>query len=134
MEQAPLLYCRGCYTNKPSDQFKLRERDDSYGRKGDPTSQCSPCAANKQDRDQNRKRKRDEDLSEDPAEPGPTISIEQFTAPLHQQARRRDLCCWTRISTQGLAAEEDVVLKVIAGRVWEATGFRFMSLRFPLGN
>ena len=50
MEQAPLLYCRGCHTNKTIDKSKLRERDDNYGRNGDPTSQCSPCAAKKQQR------------------------------------------------------------------------------------
>ena len=30
-----------------------------------------------------------------------------------------------RVSTQGLATEEDAILKTIAARVWEATGFRF---------
>jgi len=134
MEQAPLLYCRSCHTNKPSDQFKLRERNDNYGRKGEPTSQCSLCAAKKHNRQTNRKRKRDEDPSEDPAEPGPIMSIEQFTAMLHQRARRGDLCFRTHISTQGLAAGEYIESKIASARVWEATGIRFSSVWFQPGN
>ena len=77
---------------------------------------------------QEKKRKRDEDgahPSEDPAEPAPIGSIDQFTELLRQQALEGGICCRMRVSTQGLAAEEDEIIKIIAGRVWEATGFRF---------
>ena len=77
---------------------------------------------------QEKKRKRDEDgahPSEEPAEPAPIQSIDQFTELLCQQALEGDISCRVRVSTQGLAGEEDAILKIIAGRVWEATGFRF---------
>ena len=78
---------------------------------------------------QEKKRKRNEDAahpSEDPAEAAPIRSINQFMELLHQQALEGDISCRACVSTQGLAAEEDAILKIIAGRVWEATGFRFM--------
>jgi len=127
MEQAP-LYCRDCKTSKPRDQFKLRKRDDKYGRKGEPTSKCSHCTTRNENGCQALKRKRNEeglDPAEDPPEPDPTISIEQFTTMLHDRALSGDLCCRMRVSTQGLAGEEAEVVKVIVGRVREATGFRF---------
>ena len=77
---------------------------------------------------QEKKRKRDEDSAhpfEDPAEPAPIRSIDQFTELLRQQALEGTIRCRMRVSTQGIAAEEDAILKIIAGRVWEATGFRF---------
>ena len=77
---------------------------------------------------QEKKRKRDEDdahPSEDPVEPTPIRSIDEFTELLHQQALQGEICCRIRVSTQGLAAEEDAIFNIIAGRVWEATGFRF---------
>ena len=78
---------------------------------------------------QEKKRKCNEDAahpSEDPAEAAPIRSIDQFTELLRQQALKGDISCCVRVSTQGLAAEEDAILKIIAGRMWEATGFQFM--------
>jgi len=80
------------------------------------------------DRHMIRKRKRDEeglDPSEDPAEPNPTISIEQFTALLREQALAENICYSARVSTQGLTGEVDEICSKAVGRVWEATGFRF---------
>ena len=77
---------------------------------------------------QEKKRKRDEDNahpSEDPVEPAPTRSIDEFMELLHQQALQGKICCHIHVSMQGLAAEEDAMLNIIAGHVWEATGFRF---------
>ena len=39
MEHQPLLTCQACKVNKPKEQFNLRKRDDSFGKKGEPTSQ-----------------------------------------------------------------------------------------------
>jgi len=72
------------------------------------------------------------DSSEDPLELDPAISSKQFTALLHGHARRGDLCCHMCISNQVIAEEEDEMFKVIVGRVWEATGFRFTFVWFQL--
>ena len=87
------------------------------------------------DRRENKKRKRDEEglhSSGDPEDPEHTTSIEQFTALLQEQARTGNICCSARVSTQGLAGEVDEICAGIVGRVWEATGFRFMYAQFPL--
>ena len=125
MEQAPLLYCHTCKNSKPKDQFKLCEKDDQYGKKGEPTGKCSPCMTRKQQRDQNKKQKHTEEGSDDPVEPGHIISIEEFTASLRQQACMDDISYHAHVSTQGLPEEADEAFNVIAVRVWEATGFRF---------
>ena len=86
------------------------------------------CTTRNRQTRQEKKRKRDEDCghpSEDPAEPAPIRSIDQFTELLRQHALEGDISCFRmRVSTQGLATEEDAIFKTIAGRVWEATGFR----------
>ena len=113
---------------KPKDQFNLRQKDDRFGSKGEPTGRCTHCMTRNRQTRQEKKRKRDEDgahPSEDPAEPARIGSIDQFTELLRQQALEGGICCRMRVSTQGLAAEEDEIIKIIAGRVWEATGFRF---------
>ena len=77
---------------------------------------------------QEKKRKHDEDSahpSEDPIEPAPMRTIEEFMELLRQQALEGVISCHARVSTQGIAAEGDAILKIIAARVWEATGFRF---------
>ena len=128
MEQAPRHYCRNCNTWKSKDQFNLRQKDDRFGSKGEPTSVCMSCTTKNRQTRQEKKRKHDEDHahpSEDPAEAAPIRSIDQFTEQLRQQALEGDICCRMRVSTQGLAAEDDTILKIIAAHVWEATGFRF---------
>jgi len=135
MEQAPLFHCCDCKKIKPKDQFAVRTRNNKHGKKGEPSSRCSSCTAKEHDRWIIRKRKRDGeglDPSEDPAEPSPTIFIEQFTALLHEQALADDICCSARVSTQGLTGEVDEICKKLVGRVWEATGFRFTYGWFPL--
>jgi len=67
-----------------------------------------------------------------PPEPGPAISIEQFTELLHQQALTGDICCRAHVSTHVIAAEEEEEFKILARRVWEATGSRFTSVWFLL--
>ena len=135
MEQAPLFRCHDCKNKKPLDSFKLREKKDRYGEKGQPTSRCIPCAANEQHRRQTKKRKRDEEC---PAGPNLVISLEQFTEHLRQQALTGSIDWSARVSTQGLSGE---VENVIVKHVWEATGFRFTYgwfllnvqwLKFPL--
>ena len=74
----------------------------------------------------------DPDPSGDPAEPDRTISLEQFTALLHEQALTSDISCSARVFTQGLTGEVDEIFAVIVGRVWEATRFRFTYDRLPL--
>ena len=119
MEQAPLFHCHDCKNQKTLDNFKLREKKDRYGEKGQPTSWCIPCAAKEQHRRQTKKRKHDE---EGPAGPNLAISLEQFTELLRQQALTGDINCSTCVSTQGLSNEvENVIIK----HVWEVTGFRF---------
>ena len=67
-----------------------------------------------------------------PPEPGPTISIEQFTELLNQQALTGNICCQAHVSTHVIAAEEEEEFKILARRVWEATGSRFTSVWFLL--
>ena len=89
MEQAPLLNCHNCKTSKLRDQFNVPKKDDKHGRKGESTSKWSSYTIRNQQGRQNLKLKRDEERpnpSEDPPEPGPANSIEQFTALLHEQA------------------------------------------------
>ena len=144
MEHATLFCCHNCENKKPWDEFKLREKDDKYGRKGEPTGRCLPCAEKERHRRQNAKRKRDEEglnPSGVPEEPEPILPVEQFTVLLRELALGGDPSCRTRVSTQGLVGEDGEVFKVIIGRVWEATGFRFtygwfslevQSLMFPI--
>lgn len=132
MEQAQLIYCHTCKNKKPVDQFKLRAKDDKYGRKGEPTTRCSPCMMKVQQRRQIQKRKRAEEGSEDPVETNTILSMEKFTALLHQQAIAGEIDWSGRVSTQELPGEAEDTFKAIAARVWEATGFRFQYGCFPL--
>ena len=128
MEQEPLLQCQDCHSRKPQNQFALCKRSDKHGAKGDPSSRCSSCAEKRHQRE-NKKRKRAErgpGLCGDPGEPIPAISLEQLTAQLHEEALTGVISCSIRVSTQGLSGEVDDIHSVIVGRVWEATGFRFM--------
>ena len=86
MEQVALYYCGNCERKKPWKQFKLRKKDDQYGRKGELTSRCL-CAEKQRNRHQNKKQKRDEediDPSGDPEEHRPALPVEQFTALLRE--------------------------------------------------
>ena len=75
------------------------------------------------------------DSSEDSLELDPATSSEQFMALLHGQALRGDLCCQTCISTQLIAEDEaEEMFQAIVGRVWDATGFRFTFVWFPLAG
>ena len=77
------------------------------------------------------KTKRDEERPKPSEGPLEAISTEQITELLHQQARRGDLRCRARVSTQGIAKEEEEMFQVIVEYVWVATGFKFMSVWFP---
>ena len=77
MEQATLIYCRNCKSKKPSNQFKLREKDNKYGRKGEPTGRCLPCAEKERHIRRNNTQRRDhEGLN---PEPDSILPVERFT-------------------------------------------------------
>ena len=77
-------------------------------------------------RRQSTKRKHNEEVS-DPseglAEPDCTVSIARFTAWLQKLAPRGNISYSARISTLGLAGDENEIRKVILGHVWEVTWF-----------
>ena len=134
MEQEPLLRCRYCENSKPRGQFPLRKRNHKHGARGEPSSSCVSCTVKARDRRELKKRKRDEegaDTYKDTPEPDRILSIEQFTALLREKALMGVISCYARVSTQGLDGEEEEICAGIAGRVWEATGFRFTYVRFP---
>lgn len=134
MEQEPLLRCRYCKNSKPRDQFPLRKKNHKHGARGEPSSSCASCTAKAQDRREIKKRKRDEedpDAYGDTPKPDRTLTIEQFTTLLREKALTGVISCSARVSTQGLDGEEEDMCTGIAGRVWEATGFRFTYARFP---
>ena len=136
MDQATLHYCSGCKTKTSQDQFSLRQKDDKYGLKGEPTGRCTSCTMRNKQAHQNLKRKRIEEgttPSECPDEHDTVITIEKFTALLRQQALMGDLHYRARVSTQGLAEEEEDILKIIVGHVWDATGFRFTFVVSTMG-
>lgn len=88
MDQATLHYCGGCKNKEPRDHFNLREIDDKFGLKGEPTGRCPSCTMRNKQARQNLKRKRIEDGThplECPYKHDTAIAIEQFTALLHQQ-------------------------------------------------
>jgi len=49
----------------------------------------------------------------------------QFTALLANRASDGSLRCSARVATKGMAGDIKEIAEVIAGRVWEATGYRF---------
>jgi len=82
-----------------------------------------------------RKRNQDDkglDLSGGPAEPDQPLSIKQFTALLREKALTGVISCSACVSALVLPKNADEICKVLVGRVWEATGFRFTYGRFPL--
>ena len=135
MEQEPLLYCRDCKSSKSRDQFNSCQRDDKHGAKGEPTSKCTDCVMRNQQRRQITKRKRDEEgpnPSEGPSELDPVLSMEEFSTLLPNQALEGNLCCRACVSTQEMDDDDAEKYNVIAGHMWEATGFRFRFVCFPL--
>ena len=62
----------------------------------------------------------------DPEEPDCAISLEQFTAQLHEKAHTGVISYSGCVSTQEISGEVDNLCKVIVGHVWEATGFKFI--------
>ena len=128
MEHQLLFTCHDCRVNKPKEQFSLRKRDDSFGKKGEPTSRCTECATRFKQIRQNSKRKRENegpDTLRSALMDTPLLSIEQFTTILTNHAQMGDLCYHAHVSTQELTGDEEGMIKVIVNRVWEATGFRF---------
>ena len=86
------------------------------------------CTAKEWERCKIRKRKQDEDsidLTEDPAEPDWSISIEEFMVLLREKALTGAISWSTCVSTQGLVGNADEMCTAIVGHVWEATRFRF---------
>ena len=128
MDQEPHHHCHDCKSSKCREGFSLHKKDSKHGLQGEPSSRCLSCVAKERERRKIRKRKRDEDgidLTEDPAEPDRSISIEEFTALLREKALTGAISWSTRVSTQGLVGNADEMCTAIVGRVWEATRFRF---------
>ena len=128
MDQESLFRCHDCHHRKPKDQFALRKRTDKHGAKGSPSSRCLSCAEQERHRRENKKRKRDEeapDPSGDLEECDRAISLNQFTAQLHEKARTGVISYSGCVSTQDISGDVDDMCTVIVGRVWEATGFKF---------
>jgi hypothetical protein len=124
----PLRTCHDCKQLKPLSEFKLREKDDRYGKKGGPTSRCTQCTLRSQLSRQNLKRKRANDDAEELISlciSDSVLSVDQFTAQLANRAPDGSLRCCTRIATQGMVGNTKEVANIIAGHVWEATGYRF---------
>lgn len=70
-------------------------------------------------------------MSDDPEGADPILSMEQFAALLREKAQTGMISCSMRVSSEGIDGEEDEMCAGIAGRVWEATGFRFTYDRVP---
>jgi hypothetical protein len=135
MEQPTLYHCHGCKNKKPQDQFNLRQKSDKFGLKGEPTGRCTSCTIKNKQARQNLKRKHNEEdfhTSQSSERRDSAISIEQFTALLRQQAPMGDLRFQAHVSTQGLVEDEEDMFKRIVKCVWDATGFRFTFVWFPL--
>ena len=127
MEEEPLRYCHSCQIRKPKDQFVLCKRSDKHGEKGAPSTRCLPCAENRHQRE-NKKQKQVEAGTEpcgDPGEPDCVVSLEQFAARLHEEAKTGVISYSARVSTEELSGEVEDMCTAIVGHVWEATGFRF---------
>ena len=128
MEREPLFTCHDCHHSKPKAHFALRQRTDKHGSKGEPSSRCLPCAERERHRCKNKKRKRLEEGTDsfgDPPECDRAISLEKFTEELHEKACTGVFSYSGCIYTQGISGEVDDIWRVIAARVWEATGFKF---------
>jgi len=134
MENEPLHHCHDCKRSKHKNLFKLRERNDQHGQKGEPTHKCLECTSQNQKTRHSSKRKRDDsdpDTSESPPRTGLVISIEQFTTTLTKLARQGVIHCCTHVSMQELGGDDSTNLDVIIQHIWEATGFRFTSVHAP---
>ena len=70
-------------------------------------------------------------MHEDTPEPDSMLAIKQFTMLLREKALTGVISCTACVSTEGLDGEEEEICSVIVGRMWEATGFRFMYDQFP---
>ena len=124
---APLHHCHACKSLKPLTEFKLREKDDQYGRKGDPTSKCTLCTLRNQKSRQNLKRKRE------PEEPTSVcvnnsllpVDQDQSTALLANRTPDGSLRFSTRVTAEGVVGDTKSIACITAGYVWEATGYRF---------
>jgi hypothetical protein len=135
MEQPTLYHCHGCKAKKPHDQFNLRRKSDKFGLNGEPTGRCTSCTMKNKQAHENLKRKRNKEsfhTSESLEERNYAVSIEQFTALLRQKAPMDDLHFRAHVSTQGLVEEEEEIFKRIVKCIWDATGFRFTFVWFPL--
>jgi hypothetical protein len=125
---APLHPCHPCKQLKRLGVFKLRVKDDRYGKKGDPTSKCTECTLQNQISRQKRKRKHDEDEDEEPTDlciNRPALPLDQFTVLSANRASDGSLSCCTRVTTEGMVGDTKEVADILVGHIWEATGYRF---------
>jgi len=125
---APLHACCHCKQLKQLTEFKLRVKDDRHGKKGEPTSKCMECTIRSQISRQKLKRKHDNDDTEEPMDlrnNDSALPLDQFTTLLANQASDGSLSCRMRVTTEGMVEGSKGTADIIAGHVWEATGYRF---------
>ena len=127
MEWEQLFYCHDCENRKPRDQFALCKQTDKHGAMGKPSTRCTSCAENWHWCKSSKQKwvERGTDLCGDPEEPDCTVSLEQFTAGLHEEAITGMISYSACILTEGLFGEVDDICTAIVGHVWEATDFQF---------
>jgi len=126
---APLHACCNCKQLKQLTEFKLRVKDDQHGKKGEPTSKCMKCTIRIQISRQKLKRKHDNDDDEEPMDlcnNDSALPLDQFTTLLANQASDGSLSCRMRVTTEGMVEGSKGTADIIAGHIWEATGYRFM--------
>jgi hypothetical protein len=125
---APLYPCHNCRQLKPLSEFELRAKDDRYGKKGDPTTKCTPCALRNRLSRQNKKRKHEPDEPTSVCTNDPVLPVDRdrfMAALLTRRAPDGSLSCCMRVTTEGMVGDTKVIADIIAGDVWEATGYRF---------
>jgi len=120
--------CRTCNQLKLLSDFKLRAKDDQYGKRGDPTSKCTRCTLQNQQSRQKRKRTQSNVDIEEPLSLHTNISalpIDQFMALVANRASDGSLSCCTHVTTEGMVGDTKETADIVAGHIWEATGYRF---------
>jgi len=124
---APLHACCNCKQLKQLTEFKLRVKDDRHGKKGEPTSKCTECTIRSQILRQQMKRKHDNDDAEEPMDlwiNDSALPVHRFTTILANQASDGSLSCRMCVITEGMVEDSKGTADIIAGHIWEATGYR----------
>ena len=117
--------CHTCNYLKPLSGFNLCANDEQYGKKGDPTSKCMRCTLQNQQSCQKWKWKCNNDDPEEPLTIDSVLPFDQFPALLANLASDGSLHCRIHVNTEGMVGDAKEVADIVAGHVWEATGYRF---------